>query len=245
MSITAAELIQYLAANKPVADNTTVGGAIDATMRVQSAQFSVAAVVSIQSSGADVRTAAIIGRLATGAYTTETVTLNGTTPVLSVNTYLYLLSVILSTSNSNTVTVKQGSGGTTIQTIPANEVGFQFQFVQSASGSGTLIRYDKSFFKNTDATITLNNATVTLTADSTSTLMIGLGAALNDSLTAANRLTAPAGVAFSGVNVALTVPSGATIPAASAIGIWTQQTLTAGAGPYDTTYTVQLAGTTI
>lgn len=78
--------------------------------------------VTLLSDGADVRVATIYGELA-GVYQTEMVTLTGTTPVISVNTYDHVYAVWLaSTSGSRTVTVKQTSSGAVRGTIGPNKI---------------------------------------------------------------------------------------------------------------------------
>src|SRR4051812_42040991 len=119
MSIISTDLIFYGSASIPTDDVSTSGGAIDTTSRAALTQFSAAAKLALVSDGADTRTAAIVGRLADGTIATEAaLALNGATEVLSVNTYERIHSVTLSaTSGARTVTLKQGSGGTSIGTI--------------------------------------------------------------------------------------------------------------------------------
>ncbi len=242
-SITTAELILYGSANLPTDDVSTTGGAIDATMRPSFTQFTSAAVLSMTSSAADTRNVTIIGRVADGSYTTETKALNGTTEVLSTNTYERILSVKAASTNANTVTLKQGAGGTTIGTIPANEAGVYAQFINSFSTSSQQVRYEKAFWKNTDATLALLSAQVTLTADPTAITQIGLATSVNDSATVANRLSAPGGVSFVGLSSAINVP-GTNLAAGAAIGMWTSQTLSSNMAAAKTTYTTQLSGQT-
>src|SRR4051794_19809861 len=115
MSIVAADLIFYSSASVPTDDASTTGGAIDATMRVGGTQLSSAAKLAFISDGTDTRSVDIVGRLASGVVATETVVLTGAVEVLSANTYERFLSVkAQTTSGTRTVTVKQGSGGSTV-----------------------------------------------------------------------------------------------------------------------------------
>ena len=121
MSITAAELILYGVASIPIDDASTTGGAIDLTVRPVFTQFGSSAKLSLTSDGTDTRLVDVVGRLASGAIATETVTLTNAVEVLSVNTYERIESVkAQTTSASRTVTLKQGAGGSTIATIPVN-----------------------------------------------------------------------------------------------------------------------------
>jgi hypothetical protein len=77
-----------------------------------------AAVVALVSSGVDTRQATIYGLDGAGDPVAEIVTLNGTTEVLSVGTFTVVWAVhAASVDAGRTVTVKQGSGGTTRGTI--------------------------------------------------------------------------------------------------------------------------------
>jgi hypothetical protein len=80
--------------------------------------WSANAVVALVSSGTDSRTATIFGLNASSVPVSEAVALTGTGEVLSSNTYSKVWCVYMSATNgSNTVTIKQGSGGTTRGTI--------------------------------------------------------------------------------------------------------------------------------
>lgn len=83
--------------------------------------FSAAALVALVSDGVDTRNVDIVGENASGIKISETVVLNGTTEVLSTNTYTKVYAVSVQTLDaSRTVTIKEGSGGTTRGTIAAN-----------------------------------------------------------------------------------------------------------------------------
>ena len=149
MSIIAAELIAFSVASIPIDDASTSGGAIDATRRPVFTQFTSNAVVALISDGTDVRVVTLTGRDATGAVVTENVTLTNAVEVLGLLTFERLQSVnVASSSGTRTITVKQGSGGSTVTTIPINEVGFHMMFQNAASAVATQTRYEKMFWKN-------------------------------------------------------------------------------------------------
>ena len=226
MSITAAELILYGAASKPTADTGTSGGAIDATMRPVFTQMSATKKLSVNSDGADTRVLAVTGRDATGAIVTENITLNGASEVDSVHTYERIQSVTTTTSGTRTVSVYQDTGlSTLIFTIPPNELGVYMLFQNAFSSSGSELRYEKMFWKNSDGSLTLTSAQVTLTADASGDINIGLATSVSDSGSVANRLSAPGGVSFVGTSTAQNVPGGGNIAAGAAIGVWVLQTL--------------------
>ena len=250
MSITAAELVLYGPANNPTADGTTSGGAIDATRRPVFTQLLANSTLVYQSSSADVRQATATGRDNTGAVQTETVTLNGTLAVSGAQAFSRLQSVNLNTSGTGQQVTIGGSGigigGGGLGVIYPNEVGFYMLFRNAFSTSSLQTRYEKMFGKNTDATLTLTTATVTLTADPSGVLTMGLATSVNDSGSVASRLnTAPGGVSFVGVGTVQNLPGTQNLAAASAIGIWISQALAVNNAPILNSFTTQLSGNTV
>ena len=77
------------------------------------------AVVAVVSDGADTRQVTVVGVNAIGEPMEETVTLNGVTEVLTTVTFSEVYAVRVASESSRVVTIKQGSGGTTMGTIPA------------------------------------------------------------------------------------------------------------------------------
>lgn len=250
MAITAAELVLYGSANRPTNDSSTTGGAIDATFRPFSADWSADAVAEVVSDGADTRTVRITGRLTTGVIDTEDLVLNGTTPVTGAKTWMYLLEAKIQSggaSGTRTVDIKQGASGTTRHQILPNEVGGYRLFYASVSDTSPVTRFEKVFFKNTNGTLTLTSAAVRLTADPSSRIRIGCAPSVGDSATIANRLATPGSVTFVDDGVDQGVPGGS-VAAGAAIGVWIEQALLApGAVPdpaFQSSFTVRLSGQT-
>lgn len=99
--------------------------------------FGATANVALISDGADVRVATLFGLSGAGLPQTETVTLTGAVEVLSALTYSVLYGCGLSAiSASRTVTVKQGSGGTTRGTIGINKRNCWIWVTASSKGAG-------------------------------------------------------------------------------------------------------------
>lgn len=84
--------------------------------------FSAPALVALISTAADTRVATIVGLDGSGLPQVENVTLTGTSEVLSVGTYSVVYAVFLASTNANTVTVKEGTGGTTRGTIGSGKI---------------------------------------------------------------------------------------------------------------------------
>jgi len=84
--------------------------------------FGANAVVAVVSDGADTRQITIVGEDASGNRQTETLTLNGTAEVVGSLTFSKVYAVYASAlSATRTVTIKQGSGGTTRGNIGTNK----------------------------------------------------------------------------------------------------------------------------
>jgi hypothetical protein len=85
--------------------------------------WTAAAVVSAVSDGTDARTLTIYGmnNAVPAVPIVETLVLNGTTPVSSVTTWTKVWAVFVSSTASQTISVKQGPGGTVRGTIGVNK----------------------------------------------------------------------------------------------------------------------------
>src|SRR5690554_5511368 len=166
MAISASELVAYASANMPTDDESTSGGAIDDTIRVVFTPLAADDDIEVvSSSGSDTtQDVTVVARAPNGEVVTDTVTLNGTTPVgfefgTSGEAIERVLSVTMDGDAAGTVTIRRGSGGATVGTIPAGERGFRRLFINAASDPDTQTeRYEKIFLKNTNSTLALLNA---------------------------------------------------------------------------------------
>lgn len=245
MPIAAADLLLHGSASRPSDDTATTGGAIATTDRPEFTQLTANALIAVVSDGADTRTVTVEGRNAAGAIISEGIVLNGVTEVVGALTFERILTVTLSASDAaRTVTVRQGAGGATRATVSVNETTRTAFFRRSASEAGIVIRFEKNFWKNNHATLTLNAAAVKLTADPDARIRLGLATAINDTGTITNRKTAPASVTFVDDNVSQSVPGGI-LAAADRIGTWIEQNLPATDAAHKITFTTELSGTTI
>jgi hypothetical protein len=250
MSILSTDLLLYGSAGIPTTDVASSGGAIDATRRPVFTQLLANSVLTYISNSADKRTVTATGRDSTGAVQTETITLNGAITVSGAQVFERLQSVNCQNSGTGQqVTIGGsgiGSGGGGLAIIPANEIGFFMMFQNAFSTSSTQNRYEKTFWKNNNGSLTLTSATVTLSADPSGVLQLGLATATNDSVSLGNRLgSAPGGVSFVGVGVAQSIPSGGNLASTVAIGTWILQALAVNNAPIRNSFTTQLAGNTV
>lgn len=98
--------------------------------------WSAAAVVSVESDAADTRNVTVVGEDASGDRLTETVALNGTTPVLTSASFTKVYLVYPASSSARTVTIKQGSGGTTRGTIGPSKLSAICYFSVTSTSDG-------------------------------------------------------------------------------------------------------------
>src|SRR5690606_27005922 len=115
---------------------STAGGAMDGTIRVVFTQPAATDDIEVVSDDAcdDMVDVTVVARAANGAVVTDTVTLNGATPVAfdgfgtSGEAIERVLSVTLDGDASGTVTVRRGSDAGDIAVIPAGERGVHMLF---------------------------------------------------------------------------------------------------------------------
>jgi hypothetical protein len=245
MSITAAELIVFGSANRPVDDTSTSGGAIDATSRPTFAQIAATDNIEVLSSAAGdtTQTVTLTGRNAAGEYVSDVLSLNGVAVITSTVVFERLLKARLSATCAGNITVRRATGDTLLGTIIIGEREFYANFIKSASDTGAVSRYEKVFAKNTNGSLTLNDADITLTADPDSRIKIALEASKGGSSSIANRL-ATTGLSFSDDNVVLSVPTGL-LATTENIGIWIEQALLSADAAFKSSYTLRIRGTSV
>jgi hypothetical protein len=112
---------------EPINITETIGFGIDNSADDDPAQgnmseFSAANNVALTSSAADTRVVTVVGLSLAGVPQKEDLTLNGTSEVLSTLTFLTVYACYTTTTNTNTVTVREGTGGTSRGTIPSGKV---------------------------------------------------------------------------------------------------------------------------
>lgn len=246
MPIAATDLLPLGSADRPEDDTSSSGGAIDTGDRPSPCTLAANDTLeAVSSQAADTtQQVTVTGRGADGAILTDTQTLTGTTPVVFTGTFERVLKVTMDGTATGVVTIRRESAGATVDTIPVGEVGFFGMFLKSASESSGTTRYEKIFWKNDHATLTLNSAELELTADPSSKITVGATVAKDDSTSVANRKATPAGVSFVDDGVAINVPTGI-LAAGEAIGLWILMTLSADDSPLKTSHTTQLSGTSV
>ena len=231
MSVAASDIRIYLSANHAENDTTTQGGAIATTGAVLDDQFAASAVPEVVSdSASDTQNCTITGRLTTGAISSETKALNGTTPVAFSTTFDRILKVVLASAAVGSISIKQGVSGTTRHTMLAGETTARSLFYgafASPAGGATKTRYEKVFIKNKHATDSALSLTAELTTDPRTDYDIVFEDAVDDNESVTNRVTAPTGIDGTfgdGPKACVNTD----LDAGEAQGMWIRQELAAG-----------------
>jgi len=236
------DMVLFASAGMPSDNSATSGGAIDLDTRLEFTQpTSVPTLLEAVSSAAGDTTQTITVRAldANEAVVSQTVTLTGTTSV-DLNTLgqiVTILKVNLSADCAGIVTLRTDPGMQTIGTIPIGERGFLALHREgTASASATEDFYYKGFWKNTGAG-TLTSPLLEELADPAARCTFAVAAAINDSVSVANRKTAPA-LTFN--NNAKSSPSN--LAAGDAVGVWFKFSHPAAEADQSTTVTNHVGG---
>jgi len=247
MAIIASELVAYQAVNHAQDDTSTQGGAVVTTGLVEFTDIAANDDLEVLSSNAgDTMNMTIFGRSAAGALVSETKALTGTTAAIfaTLGVIERVMKITLASAAAGTVTVRRSVAGATVIALAPGKLSTRRFFYDAASQVGSTTRYEKFFFKNENASLSLTTAAIKLTADPATTIRVGCAPAVDDTATATNRVTAPASVTFVDDNVSQSVPGG-TLAAASVIGVWAEMVRGAAAAAIKNTFTVELSGNTV
>ena len=246
MAIVAADLKGHLSANMPENDTGPSGGAISTAGKFEITDLAANdALEALSSNAADTMTLTLTARNAAGAIVSETKALTGVTAIsfTVLGTIKDFLKALLASAAAGTITVRRAAAGPTVCTLEPTVTKAIRLLYDSTSEAGITLRYEKVYYRNTHATLTLTSAAIKLTSDPAARYRIGAAPSIDDSATATNRKTAPASVTFVDDNVSQGVPTGQ-IAAGSAIGIWVEQNLPANDPAHDNTLSIELAGST-
>lgn len=221
------ELVFRPCVSQPLSDAVTSGGALLSTGRIISS-FPLSAVDRLRvesDEGADTQVVTVRGMLESGWPATEALQLAGTAIVRGAVEFAQILDIELSAQATGVVVIKRLSTGTTIVSVPEGTTRMTTLFKYGLPRQARIVaRYEKLFVLNTSDEI-LHDFVVKLHEDSSESLEIGLATAVGDSVSVANRLTAPSGVQFLGPGVLVGGPE-CDLDGGESIGLWIKQTLT-------------------
>lgn len=250
MPIVSSDIVAYGSATMAEDDVTSgIGGAIDTTTRVVFTDIDPSDTITVVSSdgGDTTQTVTVYGRAASGLLQSEEFSLNGTTPVVGSDTFERVLKIVVSAAHTGTITVTETTGLDTIVDIESGVLTIRRPFYNVyAEESGGSLRdyYEKIFFKNNHATLTLLNATVALSADPTGNVTFVLESSLDGSDDNGDtRLVAPGGYTFN--TSTKNVANSQNHTAGTAQGIWVKLSLAAGTAATKSYFTLTESGQTV
>lgn len=249
MPVADANIIVFGSSVMPTTDVTTqIGGAIDLAKRLVFTDIDPTGLVEQVSDGADTRNHTIDFLTAAGVLTAETKALNGAVAVDFVGSMSAILRMLLASPDAaRTVTLRKDGAGATLATFPPDCVDIRrpfFNAIANAAGGATKYYYEKVFFKNLEATLSLTGALVSKPADPEGVIDFALESILNgttDNGAGNNRLVAPAGFSFD--SITKNVANSGVLTAGATQGVWLRLKLDGGKNPADVTFTLRLAGT--
>jgi hypothetical protein len=250
MSVAASDIIVYGSASMPDDDSTqNIGGAIDTSKRVVFTDISPSGTVEVVSSvaGDTTQTITVTGRNAAGEIISDTKTLNGTTPVAITGTFERLLKAVINAAHTGAVTLRKSSAGGDLMVFEPGVLEIRRPFYNAsadAAGGSQRKYYEKIFFKNTHATLSLTSAQISEQSDASGKIAFALESTLNGTDTNGagnNRQAAPGGYTFN--STAKNVANSQNHTAGAGQGVWLELTLEAGDAATKTTYTLRESGT--
>lgn len=240
--------IQWWGSSVMPTDDTTqnIGGGIDLTKKIVFTRLGTVSTLEMLSSAAGdtTQTVTIYYLDAAGVLQNEVKTLNGVSVVAFSGSMLTFLRAVKSATTTGTITIRKASAGATIVQLEAAVISAQIiNYNQLIDQSTQKVYVEKIFVKNTNATLTLTQATIALVADPQSIITFALEAVLNGTGTNGagnNRQVAPAGFTFDATSKS--VANSGNLTAGSAQGLWIKSTLGAAKLPFDDTCTLRLGG---
>ncbi len=228
------------------------GGAIATSIKMIFTDITATDKVTVISTAAGdtTQTVTVTGRAASGAITSDVLSLNGTSRVVGAVNFERILKVVVNAAHTGTITVTRNNGPTytTIATMESGILQIRRPFYNvsaDVSSGSTRNFYEKIFIKNEHASLSLLSAVIKESADPTGNITFDLESTVNGTNTSTNRVTAPvSGMLGSFDSTDKAVPT-TDLAASSAIGVWLKLTLAAGASPAKSTWTARVDGVTV
>jgi hypothetical protein len=250
LPIVAANIIAFGSASMPDDDTPTgIGGAIDLTTRVVFTDISATDTVEMLSdNGADTsQTVTIFGRNAAGEIISELETLDGANEQTTTATFERILKIVMSATAAGTVTIRKQTDDVEIAVLEPGVTQIRRPFYDAsaeASGGAERDYYEKIFFWNDHATLSLTAAILKEQADPSSNIDFDIEASLDgtDDNGAGNRQTHDGGYTFDSNDK--NVVNSQNLTAQTAQGCWLRLKLPAGEASANDTITMRVTGNT-
>ena len=252
MPVVDTDIVVYGSASMPDDDTPTqIGGAIDLTTRIVFTDIVADDVIEILSDnvGDTTQTVTIYGRNAEGELVSDALSLNGTTLVTGAISFERILKIVVSAAHAGTITVRAATTDAEISAIESGVLEIRRPFYNAAAdvGGGAARKYyEKVFFKNNHATLSLTTAQILEQADPSGKVAFDLESTLNgtdDNGVGNNRQVAPGGYTFD--SAAKNVANTQNHTALAGQGVWLELSLTAGDAAQKTSLTLRESGQTV
>jgi hypothetical protein len=253
MAVSASDIVIYGSANMQESDSGSQGGAIDTSTRIVFTDLAANDTVDVSGSVAGaVQNVVITGRTTTGAITSETITLNGTTAAEGSTTFERILKITCQ-GHPGTVTVYDNSNTEVIATLESGVETIRRPFynvsADPTTGGGDKFFYEKVFVKNNNGSSALLNVSIAEQADGIDSAGSGsvdfdLESSQNGSNTSTNRATTPSSAMLGTFSSDTKSVPGTDLSPASGIGIWLRLSLPQGTSAANSTYTLRVNGST-
>lgn len=252
MPVVDSDIVVYGSASMPDNDTPTqIGGGIDLTKRISFSEIVATDLVEVLSdnAGDTTQTVTVYGRNAAGELVSEALSLNGTTLVTSAVSFERILKIVVDAAHTGTVTVRDATTDTEIVAIESGVLEIRRAFYNAAadvSGGANRKYYEKVFFKNNHATLSLTSAQMLEQADPSGKVAFALESTLNgsdDNGVGNNRLVAPSGYTFD--SAAKNVANSQNHSAQAGQGVWLELSLTAGDAAQNSSVTLRESGQTV
>lgn len=258
MSVSASDLKIYGAAFIDDFGFSSQGGAIDTSVAYT---FNTGLVNSINDTitivgvATDTRNFTITGRTIAGSLITESLTLSGTTPIVTANSYSRILKIDFSGTRAGITEVYKTTGLVSLASIPALVTSIRSLFYNipdEVNNGSTKTYYEKIFVRNNSADDLMDATFYDAGGDTGNYITFALDDVVNGNYSVANRETTPSAASIGATGftslsktlAAETDAGTADLTSTSRIGIWVKMTLPNGSAPVADTWSLGIRGGT-
>ena len=245
MPVAPSDLIPYAAVGRPWDEVSQAGGAMDPTTRVTFDPLAASDELEVVSddNDDDDQEVTVYARAVNGQIVSQTVTLDGTTPVAfnTLGVVERVLSIELDSAADGNVTVRRDGDAGDVAVIPPGERGVTRMFVGAISSPDAgKVYYEKFFWYNSHASLAALGAIISEQSGGAAALIdFALEAAKDGSQSIADRLTEPSGsLTFDSDPKAVV---GGDLEEETAQGVWVRLTLAQGNAPVKDVWNTRIA----
>ncbi len=199
MGILSSDIVFYASQYMPKDDDYPSGGVINSGVRVVFNDIKTTGIIKAFSDNiADTQNLTVVGRNANGNIVSDTISLNGATPVSGSQIFERILLASVNNFSSGLITIREGYSNSGIGYIYPKESGFLRPFYNSISEAccgNNKVLYEKIFIKNNNSSYDFLGTTITeINSGVYSNITFGLEKSQKYNEEVFDRTTAPTGV---------------------------------------------------